>query len=227
VIGDPHARADEKRTALADFSSYCREVVAEKRRSPVADVLSDLVRKDELTEDEIVGLALQLFQAGHETTASMLALGVFTLLSERDRWNGLCSDSSQLGNAVDELLRYLSIFQVGSLSRTAREDVELGGVLVKQGESVVVSLAVANRDPEKFGDPDALALSRDAVGHLAFGHGRHMCIGQHLARLELKIGLRGLVDRFPNLNLAVPANEILFYGGEHPLYGVEALPVAW
>lgn len=227
VLADPHLDAEQKRDALVAFYDYCRQVVTEKRASPRADILSDLARQGELSEDEIVGLARQLFEAGHETTAAQLSLGVVTLLSDRARWDSLRADPEQVGNAVEELLRYLSILQMGTFSRTASEDVELGDVVIKRGERVVVSIPVANRDPEKFPDPDRLDFARNAGGHLAFGHGRHMCIGQHLARLELEVALRGLLERFPSLDLAVPVEELRFFGGEHQMYSVETLPVAW
>jgi cytochrome P450 len=227
VLADPHLDAGQKRDALVAFYDYCRQVVAEKRASPRPDILSDLVEQGELSEDEIVGLARQLFEAGHETTAAQLSLGVLALLGDRARWERLRADPSQVGNAVEELLRYLSILQLGSFARTASEDVELGDIVIRAGETVVVSIPAANRDPGKFPDPDELDLGRNAAGHLAFGHGRHMCIGQHLARLELEVALRGLIERFPNLDLAVPLAEIRFLGGEHQMYGVEALPVAW
>lgn len=227
VLADPRADAAEKRAALVDFSDYCRRVVAEKRVAPRDDLLSDLIGKGELSEDEIVGLARQLFEAGHETTATQLALSVFTLLSERSRWEELRRGPARIETAVDELLRYLSILQMGTFSRTATEDVELEGVVFKEGEKVIVSIPAANRDPEKFSRPEELDLDRNSGGHLAFGHGKHMCIGQHLARLELKVGLRRLLERFPDLDLAVPAEEIRFLGGDHQLYGVEALPVVW
>jgi cytochrome P450 len=227
ALADPHLSVEEKRAALVAFYDYCRQVVAEKRASPREDILSDLVLEGELGEHEIVGLARQLFEAGHETTAAQLSLGVVALLGDRTRWERLRADPSQVRGAVEELLRYLSILQLGSFARTATEDVELGDVVIRQGETVVVSIPVANRDPEKFADPDALEFGRDAAGHLAFGHGRHMCIGQHLARLELEVALRGLLERFPTLELAVPLEEIRFLGGEHQLYSVESLPVRW
>jgi cytochrome P450 len=227
VLADPEASGEEKVAAVKDFFTYCRQVVQEKRAKPARDVLSDLVVKGELTEDEIVGVALQLFQAGHETTASMVALGIFTLLWDRSRWEALLADPALVGAAVEELLRYLSIVQMGTFARTALEDVELGDALIKAGQSVTVMLPVANRDPRKFPDPDAVQLARHATGHLAFGYGRHMCIGQHLARLELKLALEGLVRRFPTLALAVPPQDISFFSGEHQLYGVDALPVVW
>jgi cytochrome P450 len=227
VLADPRADAAEKRAALVEFSDYCRHVVDRKRDAPGEDLLSDLVAAGDLSEDEIVGLARQLFEAGHETTATMLTLSVFTLLSERSRWEALRADPDAIGPAVDELMRYLSILQMGTFSRTATEDVDLDGVHIKAGEKVVVSIPSANRDPEKFPDPDVLDLTRNAAGHLGFGHGKHMCIGQHLARWELKVAIRGLLERFPTLDLAVPVDDIAFYGGEHLLYGVESLPVKW
>jgi cytochrome P450 len=227
VLADPTADAAAKRAALEEFADYCRHVVAAKRESPGEDIFSDLIAKGELNEPEIVGLARQLFEAGHETTASMLAVSVFALLADRSRWDALRADPELVDSAVEELLRYLSILQMGTFSRTATEDVELDGLTLKEGEKVVVSIPAANRDPEKFDAPEHLDLARNAAGHLAFGHGKHMCIGQHLARLELRVGLRRLVERFPDLDLAVPAAEVHFHGGEHMLLGVESLPVKW
>jgi cytochrome P450 len=227
VLADPNLSAEEKRAALESFYDYCRQVVAAKRVAPRDDIFSDLIQKGELTEHEMVGLARQLFEAGHETTATQLALSVVALLRDRARWDGLREDPERVGPAVEELLRYLAILQMGTFSRTALEDVELGDVVVAQGEKVVVSIPAANRDPEKFADPDELDLDRHAGGHLSFGHGRHMCIGQHLARLELEVAIRGLLERFPTLDLAVPFEELDFLGGEHVLLGVETLPVTW
>lgn len=227
VLADPRADAGQKRAALVDFSDYCRQVVAEKRAAPQDDLLSDLIAKGELNEEEIVGLARQLFEAGHETTAAMLSLSVFTLLCEPARRQELRDRPELIDGAVEELLRYLSILQMGTFSRTATEDVELGEVTIKEGEKLIVSIPAANRDPEKYDDPEALDLARNAAGHLAFGHGKHMCIGQHLARLELKVGLSGLLERFPDLRLDVAVEDVRFLAGEHQLYGVEALPVAW
>jgi cytochrome P450 len=227
ALADPRLDAEAKREALSEFYAYCRQVVAEKRAEPRDDIISDLVARGELSEAEMVGLARQLFEAGHETTAAQLSLSVVALLCDRARWETLRRDPALIGNAVEELLRYLSILQMGTFSRTALEDVELGGVTIAKGEKVVVSIPAANRDPERFEDPDAVELGRSAGGHLSFGHGKHMCIGQHLARLELKVALRGLLERFPNLELAVPLEELRFLGGEHVLFGVEELPVAW
>jgi cytochrome P450 len=227
VIDDPAATADERIAAWNDFSEYARSVIERKRASPGRDVLSELVAAGELSDDELVGVAIQLFSGGHETTANMLSLSVFALLSERDRWQRVCADPSSIAGTVEELLRYLTITQVGALTRVALEAVELNGRTIAPGESVTVSLASANRDAARFHEPDAFDPARDAAGHVAFGFGRHMCLGQHLARLEVEVALRGLAARLPALRLALPAEDVVFHGGDHFLYGIHELPVAW
>jgi cytochrome P450 len=227
VSVDPHASAQEKIAAFREFCDYAHGVIEQKRIQPRDDLLSHLVADGQLTDDELAGAALQLFGAGHETTANMLALGTFALLCDRSRWETLQANPSLMDTAVEELLRYLTIVQLGAFTRTAVEDIELDGVKIEAGESVTVSLPAANRDPAKFSDPDELDLTRDASGHVAFGHGRHMCLGQHLARLEMQVALAGLMRRFPALHLAVPAHEVPMYSGERALYGVRELPVAW
>jgi cytochrome P450 len=227
ILTDIHATAREKIDALQDFFAYCRRIIEQKRAAPTPDMLGDLVQLGELTDDELVGVARILFEAGHETTASMLSLSTLALLSDRDRWDALRTRPVLLGPAIEELLRYMTIVQLGAVPRTALQDIELGGIIVKKGESVMVSLAAPNRDPERFDHPDELDLTRDAIGHVAFGHGRHMCIGQHLARLELRIGLEALMQRFPTLRLATPIEQIEFSDGEHELFTVHELLVAW
>jgi cytochrome P450 len=154
----------------------------------------------------------------------MFALSVLLLLTDSEV---LSCEPAGIATAIEELLRYLTVFQLGAFTRTATVDLELGGVTITSGESVWVSLAAANRDPAQFEMPAVLDLSRDASGHLAFGHGRHMCLGQHLARLELRIGLAALVTRFPDLRLAEPLAGIKLHHHEHILHGVHELPVAW
>jgi cytochrome P450 len=127
--------------------------------------------------------------------------------------------------AIEELLRYLSILQF-DVRRTALTDVEIDGHLIGAGETVVLALPSANRDPRQFADPDQLDLGRTTTGHLAFGHGIHQCLGQHLARAELRITLTALFARFPDLRLAVPASEIPTRE-RMAVYGVDRLPVTW
>src|SRR5262249_6191130 len=115
----------------------------------------------------------------------------------------------------------------GTHTRKALEDVEIDGIVIKAGERVTVSLATANRDPREFAEPDTLDLGRTGGKHLGFGAGMHMCIGHHLARLQVRIGLRRLLERFPGLRLAVPAGEVPYYSGEWFSYGLHELLVDW
>ena len=227
VMVDPHTTADEKLEAWSEFSAFVREAVARKRRSPEEDLLSELVSSNDLTDDEIVGCTMLLFGAGHDTTASMLGIGTLALLSRPEKYAAINRDHTLVEPAVEELLRYLTLFQIGAFPRTALEDVELDGVVVMAGESVTVSLSAANRDPTRFVNPDELDIAREAKGHLAFGSGRHMCLGQHLARLELQVALSALVQRFPTLRLAVPRDELQLFSGDHIVYGVRELAVSW
>jgi cytochrome P450 len=224
---DPATAVDELVSAARDIRSGINEVIDHKRRQPANDVVSDLIANPAVTDDEIRSLVTFLFAAGVDATQEMLSLSVFALLTHTDQLAKLRSGAAPVDAAVEELLRYLTALQLGPDTRTAREDVELEGRTIAAGEMVFVSLTAANRDPEKFSDPDQLDLTRDAAGHLAFGQGVHMCLGQHLARLELQVGLRALFDRFPTLRLAVPPEEIPRHPDDAFLYGVDELPVEW
>jgi len=130
-----------------------------------------------------------------------------------------------IDQAVEELLRYLTIVQFG-LVRTATEDLEVGGQCIRAGKPIVASLAAANRDPQQFPEPDVLDLSRQYSPHLAFGHGVHQCLGQQLARVEMKVAFMALLERFPSLRLAVPLEQIRMRNDMF-IYGVHELPVTW
>ncbi|GGO12413.1 cytochrome P450 [Microbispora rosea subsp. aerata] len=213
------------RAAVDDLVTYLRELVAVKAKEPADDLLSGLVAGGELTTEELGGVGLLLLIAGHETTANMLGLGTFALLSNPDQLAIVRDDPDAVDNAVEELLRYLSIVHIGPI-RTALEDAEIGGVLIRAGESVTLSLAAANRDPARFDDGDVLDVTRPAHGHLSFGHGIHQCLGQQLARIEMRIAYPALLRRFPNLRLAVPAHEVPLRANM-AVYGVHRLPVLW
>jgi cytochrome P450 len=227
VTSDPSSSADETIAAIAEFRAYLEEVVARKRADPADDLMSYIVARGDLTGDEILSVLFLLFTAGVDTAATMLATGPFALLCHGDQLRSLVADPDSIDVAVEELMRYLTIFQVGALTRTALEDVELDGVTIHAGESVTVSLAAANRDPAKFADPDVLDVKRAVRGHLGFGHGVHVCLGQHLARLEMQVGFGELIWRFPTLRLAVPLDEVPLSGEEHLIFGVQELPVTW
>ncbi|QSE92177.1 cytochrome P450 [Rhodococcus pseudokoreensis] len=213
---------DEKMAAYGALTGYLAELVALKRAAPGEDILSDLARDDDLTVEELIGVAFLLLLAGHETTANMLALGAFALLEHPEQLAELRADPDLMPDAVEELMRYLAVADI--FYRYATEDIELGGETIGQGSTVVVSLLAANRDPLRFDDPDTLDIHRKARGHLSFGHGVHLCLGQQLARLEMRAGFEGLLRRFPNLELAVPAGEVKLKSDMN-IYGVHSLPV--
>ncbi|GAA0411293.1 cytochrome P450 [Microbispora corallina] len=210
--------------AYTATQQYLAELVAAKRANPTDDVLSDLMDTD-LTDEELRGMALILLAAGFDTTANMLALGTFALLSHPAQAAAWRADPGLTDRAVEELLRYLSVAK--TFMRTALEDVELGGQTIEAGTTVILSYNTANRDPERFSDPHVLDLRRENGGHLAFGHGIHQCLGQQLARVEMRVAFPALLDRFPTLRLAVPAEEVELRPETADIYGVKSLPVTW
>lgn len=212
--------------AFRAFGDYVREVVVRKHADPGDDLLTDLAQGADFDDRELAGMAMELFITGHETTANAIALGALVLLRDRKAWDALCADPALIEDWSEELLRYLSIVEQ-SFTRVAIEDVELDGVTIRAGERVTVSLLTANRDPAKFPAPDELRLDRSAQGHLAFGHGIHKCLGQHLARVELQVALAGLARRFPTLRLAAPAQELPIESADVGVYRALALPVTW
>jgi len=214
--------------AYATLNRYTLSLVRRKRAEPTDDMLSGLVGNvgtEALTEIEAAGVAGLLLTAGFESTAYMLATGMFALLQSPDQLAALRADPALLDGAVEELLRYMTPLQVGPV-RAALEDIEIDGHLIKAGEAVTISLPTANRDPERFDDPQNLDIRRSAKGHMAFGHGVHQCLGQQLARCSLRVGYSALLRRFPTLRLAVPPDEVPMRW-QMPVYGVKALPVTW
>ncbi|WP_410605952.1 cytochrome P450 [Amycolatopsis sp. lyj-90] len=219
----PDASLAEQEAAMNALGEYLYKLVVAKRAEPADDILGELVTT-ELTDEELTGIAFLLLGAGLDTTANMLGLGTFALLQHPDQLAVLREKPESMEGAVEELLRYLTIAHTGV--RTALEDVAIGGQLVKAGEAVAISAMAANRDPLKFPEPDRLDVGRKTAGHAAFGHGVHQCLGQQLARVQLKVAFTGLLARFPELRLAVPADEIPLRT-DSDIYGVYALPVAW
>ncbi|MGY2125660.1 cytochrome P450 [Nocardia gipuzkoensis] len=210
--------------AVTATYDYLTALVADKRANPTDDVLSDLTDTD-LTDEELRGMALVLLAAGFDTTANMLALGTFALLRHPDQLAALRADPGLTDQAVEELLRYLSVAK--TFMRTALEDVEIAGQTIKAGQVVIASYHTANRDPERFADPHTLDIRRRGDGHLAFGHGAHLCLGAQLARVEMRVAFPALLTRFPTLRLAVPAEEVALRPETADIYGVKSLPVTW
>lgn len=204
---------------------HLRELVASKSgNDPDTDVLSALVAAresgDRLNDDELVSAALVLLLAGHATTVDLIGNGVFALLTIP----GLVAQArADMGAFVEEVLRH-SVSVEMPMPRFALEDMMVGTVLVRQGEALFLSLPAANRDPARFAAPDRFDVSRNDSGHLAFGHGRHFCVGAYLARMEAEIAFSTLLDRFPALRLAADPGDIRWKIHPH-LRGLVALPV--
>ncbi|MET8543999.1 cytochrome P450 [Kitasatospora sp. NPDC004799] len=215
---------EELIAAYTGTQEYLAQLVAAKRANPTDDVLSDLTDSD-LTDEELRGISLILLAAGLDTTANMLALGTFALLRNPEQLAALRAEPELADRAVEELLRYLSVAK--TFMRTALEDVELGGRTVRAGERLILSYNTANRDPERFADPHVLDLRRQDGGHLAFGHGIHQCLGQQLARIEMRVAFPALLNRFPTLRLAVPPEEVPLRPELADIHGVKSLPVTW
>ncbi|MFD5645940.1 cytochrome P450 [Streptomyces anulatus] len=242
VIFDQAADAGARDEAYAGLLRYVGELVLAKRAEPTDDLLSDLAAPGPapdagsgdlaapgpaasgLSDEELAGIGGLLLAAGLDTTANMLGLGVFALLADPVQLEALRADPDLAGPASEELLRYLSV--ADPLLRSALEDVEVEGELIRAGETVTVSVQAANRDPRRFPDPDRLDIRRRATGHLSFGHGPHQCLGQQLARVEMTVALPALFARFPALRLAVPPGEVPLRE-RSSIYGVVSLPVAW
>ncbi|GGT13787.1 cytochrome P450 [Streptomyces purpureus] len=218
------APPEEGYAAMAALQEYMAHLVAAKRADPSDDLLGDLACDSDLTDEELIGIGAFLLAAGLDTTANMIAHGTFALLTNPAQAEALRTDPDLAPRAVEELMRYLTV--APTTVRSALEDVEVEGQMIKAGESVTISLEAANRDRERFPDPDVLDLHRKATGHLGFGHGIHQCLGQQLARVELMVALPALLGRFPTLRLDVPADEVPLRTNMN-IYGVHRLPVTW
>jgi len=214
-----------------NLNKYLAELVEAKMENPAEDAVSDLaerVKAGELSVKEAAQLGTGLLIAGHETTANMIGLGVLALLEYPEQAAVLrdTDDPKVVANAVEELLRYLSIIQNGQ-RRIAAEDIEIAGETIRAGEGIIIDLAPANWDANAFAEPERLYLHRSGAGqHVAFGYGRHQCVGQQLARAELQIVFHTLLRRIPTLELAVPIEDVPLKH-DRLAYGVYELPVTW
>jgi cytochrome P450 len=209
------------------FSDYLRRMFEEKRMNPKDDLISALVRAEEagerLSEDELLGMVFLLLIAGHETTVNLIGNGVLALLQHPDQLEKLRNDPSLVKGAVEELLRYDGPVET-STERFAREDVAIGGTVIPKGEMVLVVIAAADRDPERFADPDELDITRPDNRHLAFGKGIHHCLGAPLARMEGQIAIGTLLRRMPRLRLKESSQSLSWRSGM-VLRGLQGLPV--
>jgi cytochrome P450 len=212
------------RPASAQLREYLGRLVEEREREPRDDILSALLfAKDEgqrLTRDEIFSTCGLLMLAGHETTTHLMGNGLLALLRHPEQLQALRDAPHLIESAVEEMLRHDSPVQ--AVSRSVLEDLTIQGKVIQAGQQVHLVLGAANRDPERFPQPDALDISRQDNRHLSFGKGLHFCLGAPLARLEVQIALGELIRRFPRLRLAEPRAR---WRDNMVIRGLEALPV--
>ncbi|MER6668114.1 cytochrome P450 [Amycolatopsis japonica] len=221
-------RSQRKRAAAGEaFSRYLLAMIARNRKDPGEGLIGAVVAEhgDEATDEELRGFCVQVMLAGDDNISGMIGLGVLALLRHPEQIAAVRGDDQSAERAVDELIRYLTV-PYAPTPRTAMADVAVGDEVIKEGETVLCSLPMANRDPALVPDPDRLDLTRDPVPHVAFGHGIHHCLGASLARLELRMVFTALWRRFPGLRLADPAEDTMFRLTT-PAYGLTSLMVEW
>jgi cytochrome P450 len=221
TLGGDYSSLDEARRSNEELVEYVSGVIAERRKAPRDDLISRLVVAEEsgqrLTEDEMLGTVALLLVAGNETTTHLISNGMLVLLRHPEQMERLRADPSLLPSAVDEMLRYTG--PVHTTRRTARADVTLDRGQIKTGDIVIGILAAANRDPEKYPDPDRFDVARNPTDHVAFGDGIHFCLGASLARLEGQVAIGALLARFPRLSLV----EEPEWGGNFAIRGLASL----
>lgn len=197
--------------AVGRVHRFLQELVAARRAAPGDDLLSALIAArdegDRLSEDELVSLAFLILMAGSENAQHLISGGLLTLLQHPEQLAAVRAEPELLPGAVEELLRYANPNQL-AIRRFPVEPVEIGGVAVPPGDTVMLCLASAHRDPDRYPEPDRFDIRRADKAHLALGQGIHYCLGAPLARMEIRIALETLLDRFPDLGLSVPAGEL-------------------
>lgn len=222
-LGSTH---ESSLAAVAALREYLRGRVVKAKAAPGGDLISALLTENEgdISDEEVVGIAMFVLIAGHETTANAITMGTLALLEHPEQAAAVRDDDSVIRSAVEELFRYLSL-AVG-VHRLATRDTTIAGHDFSAGDRFTFSLLAANNDPALVGDSTGLDIHRKPVAHVGFGFGNHQCLGQHLARLELSVALPAVLRRFPDLRVTVPLSELNFRP-DAPIYGVASLPVAW
>jgi cytochrome P450 len=217
---------EEAQAAGLAMAQYLTGLMEAKRAEPTDDMLSELILAsddgDRLTQGEVLGMVFLLLVAGHETTVNLIGNGLLALLRNPEQLAALRADRSLLPSAVEEFLRFDGPINLATFRFTS-EPIELAGVQIPKDEFVMISLLGANRDPHQYEQPDRLDLGRNP-SHVAFGHGIHFCLGAPLARMEAAIAFSGLLDRFDDIELAVPVKD-LSYRPSSLIHGLTRLPV--
>lgn len=219
------ALARRTQTSMEQMHAFMSDLVARRRAHPGDDLLSAMLAAEDdgtLTDAEVRANALFLMTAGHETATNMLSNGLLALLRHPDQLALLREQPELIDPAIEEMLRYESPVQM--TSRIAVEDGEVAGTPIRAGESMLVVLGAANRDPAVFADPHRFDVQREELSHVAFGHGPHWCIGGSLAREEARVVIPMVLERLPGLELAVDELE---WQPTLNFRGPMSLPVRW
>ncbi|MFI0214397.1 cytochrome P450 [Streptomyces lydicus] len=210
-----------------ELRAYMRQLIQEHRHAPQDDLMTALIDArdvgDRLSELELVDLCVGILVAGHETTATQIPNFILALLDHPEQLALLRERPDLIGNAVEELLRFVPLGSGASQPRYATEDIDVGGTLVRAGTPVLVAVGAANRDALRFDRPGTLDIARSGNQHLGFGHGVHHCLGAPLARLELQEALGALLTRFPKLHVAGDVE----WKSQMLVRGPRVLPVGW
>ena len=211
---------------FADVKAYLQSLIAERRKHPGNDLLTKMVQAEEngdmLSEDEIVIATNFLLFAGHETTANLIGVGMYYLMQNPEQMAQLQADPKKMPAAVEELLRYVS--PVHTLARRTTQDVTMRGVTIPKDSSIYLLIGAANRDPEKFPNPEKLDINRPPIRSLGFGYGIHYCIGAALARLESQVAFETILRRLPDIHMTV---DTPLFRPNYSLRGLMSLPVAF
>jgi cytochrome P450 PksS len=212
---------------LRKIIRYFEDLIADRRQRPGDDLISALIAAEEagdrLSQDELVGMLFLLLLAGHETTVNLIGSGALALLEHPTELAALRADATLWDSALEELLRFTNPVELSS-PRHAKETFTWRGVTIPAGHRMLVGIGSANRDETVFPDPDRLDIRRSPNKHLAFGFGPHYCLGAPLARMEGRIALQTLIERFPQLTLAVPP-AALVWRSSTLVRGLKSLPV--
>lgn len=226
---DRRATAESVEAANSEVRAFVDEVVRSKYGADKQDLFGQFVTQHvetgKVSHEDAVTDAVLLLLAGHETTANMIALGTLVLLRHPAQLARIQADKSLVPGAVEELLRFLTISQSMGV-RVAKEAFEISGQRIEPGDGLIVPVAAGNWDDSVFECPERLDVERDARGHLTFGFGPHVCLGQPLARMELNVVFSSLFDRFPGLRIDIPFEEVAFKF-DAVFYGLHNLPVSW
>jgi pentalenic acid synthase len=228
VMMDRHSTPEQLHDTVAAIRAYMTELFELKRAHPADDLLTTLVQAQaeyDIGDDDLARVAQAVLNAGHETTANMIALSVLLLLDNPGTLAELRADAGLWPDAVEEMLRYLSIGDLVS-PRTTTGDIPIGDTMMRAGDGLFALIASANRDAAAFPDPDTFDIRRGARHHVAFGYGVHQCLGQNIARIELPIVFETLFRRFPDLRVDKPLAE-LPYKHDAAIFGLHEIPVRW